>query len=63
MIGKVIQFFDADAVKFYTAAAAGYAATLTDFTVVLKTVLLVISIGYTVHKWLKLIKEDSEKDQ
>jgi len=42
--------------------AAMAAIGMTDIDTVLKIILLIITIGYSIHKWVIMIKERNEKD-
>jgi len=44
--------------KLYTINTTAFALSLTQIEITLKIILLVLSIGYTIHKWLKLKNDD-----
>ncbi len=44
-------------IKLYSLSFAGFAMSLTNIDVVLKIILLVLTIGYTIQKWYLLNKD------
>jgi hypothetical protein len=48
--------------KLYAVNGAAFTISLTNIEVQLKIMLLVITIGYTVHKWHSLIVKNQKKN-
>ena len=44
--------------KLYSINSIALGLSLTELEVWLKVILLVLTIGYTIHKWLKLKNDD-----
>lgn len=47
-------------IKLFFLNATTFALSLSDIDMILKVVLLVVSIGYTVDKWIKINKKNEE---
>lgn len=47
-------------IKLFFLNATTFALSLSDIDMILKVVLLVVSIGYTVDKWIKINKRNEE---
>lgn len=45
-------------IKIYTLNFSSFAISMTNTDIVLKITLLVVSIGYTIHKWYLLNKNN-----
>jgi hypothetical protein len=44
--------------KLYALNSAALGLSLTEIETSLKIILLILTIGYTIHKWLKIKKND-----
>lgn len=47
-------------IKLFFLNATTFALSLSDIDMILKVVLLVVSIGYTIDKWIKINKRNEE---
>jgi len=48
-------------IKLYFINAGIFAISMTDIEVIFKVVLLIVSIGYTINKWMLLRKDKKNK--